>query len=437
MKELRINIKRTTLITWITLFLLNFMGEVRGFSQSFYGKNIKEIRIKGAHRTKKYIILRQLSSKVGEPCLEQNLKEDENKLKKLGIFSQVDVFAMEDKGKTVVVVEVKEYSLYLPAIKVQISDENGLSVGGGMKSLNFSGRGIYFSGSLTIGGATTISLVMENPWFSDKHLSYRVEFYQRDRRNKVDDYNEIASELFLSISKKIGKNIQAGTRFSFQSIGSDTVGKTLSENNRDNVPAVGLFLGFDSRDSATDPHYGWHNELEISKVGVFGGDSDFWRGNLDLQFYLPITHRNTLALFSLTTYTGGTVGKEIAPWQDFSIGGTNSVRGWSLGTHQGKNQFINTVEFRSNVIRPKKYKVLGLTLPLGLQLAIFGDMGTVWNEPNGFRKNFIVGFGFGIRILVPTVGMTRFDIGFGEGGFQVKLHLGSFEKAVRQRLRVR
>ena len=57
---------------------------------------------------------------------------------------------------------------------------------------------------------------------------------------------------------------------------------------------------------------------------------------------------------------------------------------------------------------------------------------------NGNSANrFIDGYGVGLRLLIPIVGMARIDLAWGEHGETVFLHLGSYEKAHAARYRVR
>ena len=402
------------------------------------GKIIKEIRITGLIHTKKYIISRELASKTGQPFRRENLEKDRKRLVGLGIFSNVTVDALEQEDGIVLTIKVREISPYLPIASFKIDDENGFALKAGIKSLNLFGRGIFFSASAAFGEASTYVFKIRNPWFAGKRMSYKIDIFHRIRDNELDDFKEVGYELFSTLASLVGKRTRMGVRFSFQYIQSDTPGKTLSADNTDNAVSLGYFIGFDSLDLKWDPHRGWWNEIEIIRSGLFGLlDSNFWRLNLDLRRYIPVAPRHTLALFSLTTLTSGTVGKEIAPWQDFSIGGTNSVRGWELGSKTGKNQFLNTVEYRYSLMKPKGFSFLGFRLPIGLQIAVFADLGSAWNRKDEFNKNLIAGFGLGLRFISPTTGMARVDFGFGQGGFSVRIHLGSYEKPVKQRDRVR
>ena len=276
---------------------------------------------------------------------------------------------------------------------------------------------------------------LNDPWFAGDHISYDIHFFQRDRKNELDDFNELSSEITGKIGAYLGEHGRVGGRIGFLSLGSDTDGTTLSDDNRDNIPSLGAYLGYDDRDLVTNPHRGWWSEVDVSKSA---GDADFWTFIVDVRRYQPIVKRHTLALFSLLTLQTGDVGTDIPVYLDFHIGGTNTIRGWDLDGRFGKNQFINTVGYRYNLVEPRPFEVFGTQLHLGLQLSAFGDFGHAWDESNEFKlENFIEGYGFGVRLLVPFVEMIRMDFGWGEPGGGMRFHFGLFEKPVMQRFRVR
>jgi hemolysin activation/secretion protein len=163
----------------------------------------------------------------------------------------------------------------------------------------------------------------------------------------------------------------------------------------------------------------------------------FWRGNIDIRGYKRITGPHVLALFSLTTLSTGTVGSDMAAWQQFSLGGSSSIRGWDIGKRYGKNQFINTLEYRWNVLEPRKFSFFGINASLGIQLAVFGDIGAVWTEPEEWSHSFIGGGGLGVRLIIPYVGLARLDFGVGDIKAGIQVHIGAREKADRARMRVR
>lgn len=298
------------------------------------------------------------------------------------------------------------------------------------------------SASILFGGAKTLALRLENPWMSGNHFGYKLRYYYRARNNLIADFAEKANEFYLRIGSYLGEKGRVGSIFEFINIHSNTAGVTLSPENIDNATRIGLYLGYDNRDIISDTRKGWWNEIAISHdIPLFKNASNFWQTDVDIRRYYPLPYwdRHSIALYSFLTLRSGTVGEHVAPWQLFGIGGTNTVRGWQFAARKGKNQFLNTIEYRITLLKPRP-----IVLPLnihyrgGLQLCLFGDLGIGWNKRNQFRlSNFIGGFGFGVRLLVPIVGMVRIDFGWGQKGEGVFIHLGSFEKPVMTRKRVR
>ena len=401
-----------------------------------YGKTVKAIRISKLRYTQREIIIRELASRVGEPYLKKNAEKDAKRLDQLGIFSAITIEAIEEGDEVVLAIEVKETFPYLPTISLEVDDENGLSIGPGFKSINLGGRAISLSASARFGGATSFATTLENPWVAGNHLSYRLDFHHRDRKNELDNFAEVSTEINLRLGSYVGDHGRIGGHFNFLSLGSDTPGTTLSANNRDNTPSLAFFIGYDSRDFWTSPHRGWWNEVEVSQNGGFlGWDGDFWRVHFDVRRFQPLAARHTLAFFSLTTLQTGTVGVEIPIYQDFHLGGTNSIRGWGLDSTSGKNQTINTLEYRYDLMVPKAWSVFGVSFYLGLQVTLFGDLGTAWGDNQ--ENLWLDGYGFGLRLLIPFVDMIRIDFAFGEPGKGLNSQIGLGEKALKQRRRVR
>ncbi len=423
---------------FLALLILTVTGAAYGIYQSCEGKIIKEIRIKGTRWTREYIILRELYSQKGKPCTFSNLQKDKERLDRLGIFSQVEITPFVEEEQVVLEIEVHETFPYLPTLNLKISDEDGVQAGVGFKSVNMFGKAIYFSGKYLFGKAQNIEVEIRDPWLTGNHFGYRLEYYHHNRTNVLYDFRENADELFLRLGSYLYKDGRIGVLFSLESIRSNEVGKTLSPDNKDNVITVGGFLGYYTIDYSTSPSRGWWNELEISRVGGFGTDGDYWRLVLDMARYEPLFDHNTLAVMSLLTLTDGKVGQNMAVWQQYALGGSNSVRGWKLGMRYGSNQFVNTVEYRYNFMEPRRFQYFGINAYLGLQVAGFLDVGQVWSENREFTpNNFIFGSGIGIRFIIPYVGVIRFDFALRQPAAGVQLHIEAEERKKKWRLRVR
>jgi len=406
------------------------------------GRIIKEIQCEGLKRTKEHIVTRELLSKVGEPLSQEHLDKEKNRLELLDIFSDIQIETELVRDEVILTFIFVETFPILPSLGLKISDENGVSFGGGVKSPNLFGKDIFFSGRVLFGGSKEVEVWIVNPWVTGNHLGYSLEYYHRERDNLITESYEIANEFYLSVGSHLGENGRAGVDFSSINIKSDKPGTTLSPDGHDHTTRLGFHLGYDNRDVVPDTRRGWWSEIAFNwDMRLFKNSSKFVQVDLDIRRFqpLPFWDRHNLAFFSLTTLRTGTVGEDVAPWEVFGIGGTNTVRGWEFAARKGKNQFINTLEYRITVIKPRlihlpfKIKYRG-----GIGIAVFGDLGIGWDTQDQFKADkFIGGVGMGVRLLLPIVGVLRLDVGWGQPGKSIFLHIGAFEKSVMARRRVR
>jgi len=402
------------------------------------GRVIDEIRLIGVEYTREFVVTRELTSCVGEPYLIAKARQDVELLKRLDIFSRVDVHAVEESGRIVLEVDVAEATPILPIPALRLTDEDGLQIGAGVKAINAFHRAISASAIAMFGGATNVEVKGRDPWVTGNRIGLEASFVYRDRFNSLFDFGEKSFEIYANASTYLSEHWRANVRAAFTPLASDSSGITLDPDNTDEIMMVGASVEYDTRDSWSNPHAGWWNEVVLIRSGALVGDSDFWRLILDARRYVPIRRHVSLLITSLWTLTSGAVGEEVAVWQQFGLGGTNSVRGWSLGSRTGKNQTINTAELRWNIREPKATKVLMLKGSLGFQVAMFADLGHAWNRSDEFTlDNFIGGYGVGFRLMVTGMGLVRFDVALGEPGASLQFHVGGGEKAVRQRYRVR
>lgn len=405
-----------------------------------WGTIIGELRFEGLNRTKEYIVTRELVSKVGEPCLQENLEQDEENLHQLDIFSQIEITPEIGPDGVIVHYKFVELLKFLPSLGIRFSDETGVSAGLGIKMPNLMGKDIYLSARFLVGGYSELELVLDNPWVWGNRWGYKLEYYHREKDNLVENFFETSDEFYLTSGPNLGKHGRVGGILSFLSIRSDTDGKTISPDNHDLASRLGLYIGYDSLDAFVGTTRGWWNELVLTQaIELFENSSQYTQVDLDLRRYQPLADRHILLGTTLTTVRSGTVGVEVAPWEQFGIGGTNTVRGWNFAARKGMNQMLNTLEYRYMLLKPT-----GLNLPLGIKyrgglaLAAFVDNGIGWERgPDFAARNFIDGYGVGLRFLLPIVGVARVDVAWGEHGEGVFLHLGSFEKATFARRRVR
>jgi len=426
----------TRRFAWIVVTL--FLIASSALTDELEGKLITALQIQGLSHTKAYVVERELASRVGEPFSEQNVLKDAERLDRLRIFSLIEIRGVAVDSGVRIEIEVRETFPYLPTISIQVNDENGVSAGPGFKSVNFLGRGIELGAAAQFGGSTNLDVSFVNPWITGNHVSYGARYLHHDRPNELDDFHETANELEARFGSFIGEAGRIGVRAAFSTVHSDRDGVTLSPDNPDKIPSLGVYLGYDTRDIWSRPRRGWWIELDVTKSNVLDTPGGFWTTDIDLRRYQTWHARHTLLLTSLTTLQSGTLGEGIPIYADFHIGGTNTIRGWPLDSRSGKNQSINTVEYRYLLTEPRPFSLSFFNAYIGLQLAAFGDFGHAWNESNDFAVNqFIGGYGVGLRVLIPFVDEIRMDVAWGAPGEGMTFHFGIYPKAVMQRERVR
>ena len=432
--------RQAILLFWITVVLALCPGRAAAQPDPDepYGKIVKEIRLPELKWTKEHVILRELVSKVGEVYTRENAELDLERLDRLDLFASFDIRAVRSGDQVILELECEEEHPRVIFPAITFTDENGVSVGAGFRTINLGGLGITTGANARFGGQTSVGVDFEDPWVRGlgNHFGLRVAGGWVNRRNEVQDFEESSFRFAVRPSLWIGDSGRIGARLIYQSLKSDDPEKTLSPDGRDSLPSLGAYIGVDTRDVLSNPTKGWQNELEVSKAF---GDADYWTFTIDLRRFQPVKVRHTLFVSSLTSLRTGQLGVEIPSYQVFTFGGINSVRGWEFNQRRGKNQFLNTVEYRYDWVPMRVLNLFGgIRFRVGVEVVGFGDLGVLWDEGNQFTLDrFIGGYGVGLRLLMSGVGAIRLDFGWGQSGAKVVVGVGVFPKADMQRARVR
>jgi len=406
-----------------------------------YGQILREVRIEGNNYTREWIIRKAIKSQIGHPYTPENAKLDVLWVLRLGAFTSVTLATEEVTDGIALIVTVTESTPYIPSLSIRLTQENGLEIGPAISSSNLLGTAARASAFARFGGATNYGIRYADPPLPGRSwlYGYRFDYLHGDRWNPLLEFNETTDEVFLEFLQANTGDNRAGLRFRYLALQSDVDVITLGADNYDHVPSLGLFIQSDSRNSIY-PTNGWYLDLAGAKWGVFGGDGDFWRLDLDLRGYSPMPllgNRHSLALSTYASLVSGELGVTIPNWAEYFVGGTNSVRGWSLGSRQGQNQWLNTIEYWFRLMDQKRWKFWFIKWRMGFQIGAFFDFGTAWSDYQDLERNMIAGGGVGLRLTMPVVTMFRLDFAYGEEGLGVRFFIGGAEKAMAQKKRVR
>lgn len=406
-----------------------------------YGQVVREIRIEGNKKTREDVIRRALKTQVGYVYTEENAEKDLTWVMRLGSLTEVSFDTEPVEDGIALICKVNELTPWMPSVSLKITQENGVEIGPAFSSYNLFGTAARMNAFVRFGGATNFGVKYADPQIPTRNwlYGYKISYEHNERPNELLHFQETSDEVFVEIGQPAGDFMRAGLRFRYLGLTADRDSMTLSPDNRDQIPSLSFYVRQDSRNGIY-PTDGWYLELEAGKYGIFGGDGDFWRLDVDVRRYRALSFigpRHSVALSFFTTLMSGEVGKTIPPHQAFFVGGTNSVRGWALGSRVGQNQWLNTAEYWFRLMDRKRWKAWFIKWSMGFQIGVFGDLGTAWSDYEDLESNMIAGGGVGFRLTLPLVTLLRFDLAYGEHGESIRVAIGGAEKADAQKNRVR
>lgn len=407
----------------------------------FENLTVTSIELVGQKVTKEYVIRREILTRVGEPLRIAGVDEDIQRLDNLSIFAEVGVEGKADGQGVRLSFHFKEMPSWIPLIGASYNEQDGFSAGPKISALNLTGRGISVNGKAYFGGSEKYEVGLSWPWISGDHVSLNFRGARLSRYDELNEFQETSYEFTPQVGRYIGEHGRLKGKFSLFRMKSDVDGKTLSPDNDDQLSRLGASFGWDTRDSWRFPTTGWLNEIEVWNTGLLGGDGDFWSVNVDVRRWIPTVKGQRLMLSGLASLQSGAVDTDIPVYMIYRLGGANSIRGYSIKelgkTLYGKNQLLGTAEYSFNLLPLQRWDFWKFAFRLGLDVALFADVGTAWSDSSEFvAKRARGGGGAGLRLLVPGAEMIRLDVGWSrQGGFQ--FHLAGSTKAASQRNRLR
>ncbi|WP_373805148.1 BamA/TamA family outer membrane protein, partial [Delftia acidovorans] len=168
---------------------------------------------------------------------------------------------------------------------------------------------------------------------------------------------------------------------------------------------IPLTLGWsrDSRDSALAPNSGLYQRLNTE--WSVGGEARYVRANYQIQQYIPLSKKYTLALNGELGYGKGLNGRPFPLFKNFFSGGLGSVRGFEQGSLGPRDSAENIALGGSKKVTLNAEFMVpfpGAGNDRTLRLFTFLDVGNVY----GANQNFDLGelrasTGLGISWISP------------------------------------
>ncbi len=175
----------------------------------------------------------------------------------------------------------------------------------------------------------------------------------------------------------------------------------------------------DTRNIIMNPTAGSYTEASFEYADeLVGGDVDFQKLTAERRMYKQIGGRDVLAARLILGTSFGTPPL----FESFSVGGTNTLRGYKDDRFRGENMLLLNVEYRRWL--SDKLAAVGFVDVGGAYGGEFPTVVPGFSIPaEDLDFDAHIGVGVGLRVITP-IGPIRLDFGFGEDGSQAHFSFG-------------
>lgn len=390
---------------------------------------IAAIRFEGLRHTRLSTVADEIAARPGRPCEADCRQGDLDRLDRLGAFAGVSALR---RGDTLVY-RLIELPLVVPVPNGRISDEEGLSLGAGLKAPNLFGRAVAGEFLFLLGHSTEWQLNMGAPRLAGTPLGWELFTSRTDRWDEGRRYKEVSYTSRAAFTAPTDGRLRGLAAIALTQVRADRDGIALSADRRDVIPMARVGALWDGRDRLSLTSCGFYQELSAEKAGKpLNGPVDSWEYLSDTRAWIPLTSRwGVHASHLVQVQTGRTGG-----WKTYVLGGANTVRGLPGNWATAPSEEIGSFEVRWLALPPRPVDLWGANLFYGLQLIGGVDAGAAWKDDWGERKG--MGIFTGADLVVPFLERVRFVGAVSPNeGWRLGFAVGLFEKTVIERYRVR
>lgn len=394
---------------------------------------IEAIKIEGLHKTKEYVVRRELGFKPGDVFNATVVNASLRRLFQLQYFS--DVKAQPSPGTepdTVdVTIQVTEQKTAAVSFGLGYSTVTGIQGIIGARDIDFGGNGQTLTASYnsTALYGNNFSLTFHEPYLLGSRTALDVVGFNQTM--VPTDYSLGLSNSFQYNMYQSGGQVvltqPEGAIFSL-SYGAKSVRTDFGAPSYGTAPPPGfpftpgtvsaLLLGGseDTRDDPVSPTSGEHIVLSTELAfQALGGSFTFQRYELDYSRFFPAGPESTI----VGHVHLGTASGPLPIQEQYYLGGQTTLRGYAAGRFRGDQMVLLTGEYRFPL----------RSLPFlrsfsGVTGIVFADAGDAEPIGAGLSWNFKTDVGVGIAVKTP-LGPFRIDYGVGSEGGQVWISTGT------------
>lgn len=419
---------------------------------------IEAVKVNGLRKTRQSVVLREMRySRPGALYNLEQIQRDLQRVYNTELFEDISYRAEigSDLSKVVLTINVAERRTGLFSIGAAYNNRQQLVGFLEMYETNFRGMGQTIGARLERGGpanTTSYELNFVEPWLDSRNTSLSLSVFDKmlyrfsrtlfstDPGTVGSDnrYDERRRGGILTLSRPLSQTVRAYIGVRTETVRTNNPAVLPDElfiKQDGTVNSFSLRLTRNTRDVDFDPATGGFDALLVETAqadlkdigtaisGGFVGRGNFTKVSIDLRRYFsPQGRRRSLTerrhVFAFRIYAGRAFGK-IPFFEQFFLGGAESLRGYPEDRFWGDNVLLFSMEYRA----PLAQNLVGV---------LFVDIGDAWGGRYGTIKDFTqhssfqpqVGAGIGIRVRTP-IGPLRLDYGFGKEGGRTHFSIGN------------
>ncbi len=380
---------------------------------------IKSFELNGLKKTKRNVILREMTFKPGDVFSQRDIDESFRRLNNMGYFQNVSPisFSPDEEGFVSLTTDLVEGRTgrfsgllgYNPSEEVQ--NENKLNGSLEFLETNLFGTGRKTSVKVRLGFTDVYEFSYTEPWILGSPIDAGIQIRSIQRTDDLLNYKFSEREFIIDGNSRVFRMISISTAIVYKKIDSSILLTEksdadeilpLSHYSKDTEiysditegKKYGVIFAIqrDSRDYYNNPSTG---RLDRISTEISRGDFKLFKVWLDLNQYFQIFSKQVLAL---GVHGARTWGEKIPPTELFYLGGANTLRGYKEDIFRGRGRILANCEYRFLVGRDSNF-------------FLFLDTGTVYNDK---LEPIRIGYGLGIR-LESASGMVSIDYGLARG----------------------
>lgn len=421
---------------------------------------IRRVLITGNTKTHEKVIRRELRIRPGDLFSNNELRNSQGDLFRLGFFNDVRVdFKESDTPEEIdLVFDVEEKQTGQFTMGVGFSQQTRASGFFNIGENNLFGRGQSLNFAWQFGRRRNyLDISYTEPWFLGTPTLIGFDLYSR-YSNTVQDFYDTRTQGF---AVRLGRPIP-GTRFTRGTLRYQYNRTTLSNFDPGYVSALdrlereygaGNINRLDetdwpqvetgitatiTRNSSDNPFFPSRGSRASLRTevngGIFGGDLDILRVDVDYDWYQAMPWKFVFHVGTASAHISSYSDTERIPdYLRFRLGGNRfyKLRGYEdlLVVPRGNPSFVGG-RFYATFTAELAYKINNAIQVLG-----FVDQGDTWNTfQSADLTKLRTGAGFGIRLEVPLVGRVGLDYGYGfdkqdlglAPGWELHFNFGNF-----------